>query len=74
MATWLTECKSVIQSCIKDNNDQIMNATSAVFQPKTVDKLVHYVWNHWDDPVDVIQHKVDDSRAFLYDEENNQQY
>ncbi|KAI7853486.1 putative death-receptor fusion protein-domain-containing protein [Circinella umbellata] len=58
MATWLTECKSIIQSCMKDNNKEIMKAASAVFQPKTVDKLVHYVWNHWDDPVDVIQNKV----------------
>ncbi|KAI9264395.1 putative death-receptor fusion protein-domain-containing protein [Phascolomyces articulosus] len=56
MATWLTECKSTIQSCKED--DPIMKDVSSVFQPKTVDKLVHYVWDHWDDPVDVIQHKV----------------
>ncbi|KAI8146003.1 putative death-receptor fusion protein-domain-containing protein [Fennellomyces sp. T-0311] len=56
MATWLAECKSIMQAC--NGDAQTMKAVSAVFQPNIVDKLVHYVWDHWDDPVDVIQHKV----------------
>ncbi|KAI9479552.1 putative death-receptor fusion protein-domain-containing protein [Zychaea mexicana] len=56
MSTWLIQCKSIMQSCGGD--DLTMEAVSTVFQPQTVDRLVHYVWDHWDDPVDVIQHKV----------------
>ncbi|KAI9318499.1 putative death-receptor fusion protein-domain-containing protein [Dichotomocladium elegans] len=56
MATWLLACKSMIRS--SDGDKRIMASVSAAMKPENTDRLVHYVWDHWDDPIDAIQHKV----------------
>lgn len=55
MATWLQQTKGIMEGC----QDKVsMDLASGPIEPKSMDKLIHYVWDHWDDPIDSIQHKV----------------
>ncbi|KAI8985419.1 putative death-receptor fusion protein-domain-containing protein [Pilobolus umbonatus] len=53
MATWLQQTKDTMEKHIED-----MDMISGPVKPAHMHKLVHYVWDHWDDPIDSIQHKV----------------
>lgn len=55
MATWLQQTKEIMEKC---NNKQLMDSVSGPIQPKNMNTLIQYVWDHWDDPIDSIQHKV----------------
>ncbi|CAO3622452.1 unnamed protein product [Mucor fragilis] len=57
MATWLQQTEDIMKKCTK-NDTQLMAAVSGPIQPKNVNMLIQYVWDHWDDPIDSIQHKV----------------
>ncbi|KAI9474087.1 MAG: putative death-receptor fusion protein-domain-containing protein [Benjaminiella poitrasii] len=56
MATWLQQTKEMVNKC--DNNKIFMDAISGSIQPNNANTLVQYVWDHWEDPIDSIQHKV----------------
>lgn len=56
MVSWLSETKVMLETPMPDND--ATRTVGNIFQPKTTDRLINYVWNHWDDPIDVIQHKV----------------
>ncbi|CAO3700663.1 unnamed protein product [Rhizopus stolonifer] len=55
MATWLQQTKSTIEKC---HDKALMDSASGPINLKNMDRLVHFVWDHWDDPIDSIQHKV----------------
>ncbi|OAD04769.1 hypothetical protein MUCCIDRAFT_79865 [Mucor lusitanicus CBS 277.49] len=57
MATWLQQTKEIMEKCT-ENDTQLMDAVSGPIQPKNINMLIQYVWDHWDDPIDSIQHKV----------------
>ncbi|KAI8341979.1 putative death-receptor fusion protein-domain-containing protein [Chlamydoabsidia padenii] len=56
MATWLLELKNAMVA----NNQETQNAYEAakILSNANADKLIHYVWNYWDDPIDSLQHRV----------------
>lgn len=39
-------------------DQQMVTSASAILNENNTDQLIHYVWDHWDDPIDAIQHKV----------------
>lgn len=55
MATWLQQTKSTIEKC---HDKGLMDSASGPINLRNMDRLVHFVWDHWDDPIDSIQHKV----------------
>jgi hypothetical protein len=55
MATWLQQTKEIMEKC---DNKELMDSVSGPIQPKNMNALIQYVWDHWDDPIDSIQHKV----------------
>ncbi|KAG1120760.1 hypothetical protein G6F42_012679 [Rhizopus arrhizus] len=58
MATWLQQTKEIMEKCTTDNDTGMMDAVSGPIEPKNINMLIQYVWDHWDDPIDSIQHKV----------------
>ncbi|KAL9548457.1 hypothetical protein MBANPS3_005670 [Mucor bainieri] len=58
MATWLQQTKEIMDTCAAENDAGLMEAVCGPVQPKNVNMLIQYVWDHWDDPIDSIQHKV----------------
>ncbi|RCH98462.1 hypothetical protein CU097_011572 [Rhizopus azygosporus] len=55
MATWLQQTKEIME-CNKEKH--IIDSISGPIHSKNMDRLIYYVWDHWDDPIDSIQHKV----------------
>lgn len=55
MATWLQQTKEIMEKC---DNKGLMDSITGPIQPQNINILIQYVWDHWDDPVDSIQHKV----------------
>lgn len=53
MATWLQQTKEIMEK-----NPELMNSLSGPITPHNMNVLIQYVWDHWDDPIDSIQHKV----------------
>ncbi|KAG0183361.1 hypothetical protein DFQ28_008852 [Apophysomyces sp. BC1034] len=56
MAMWLLETKNMMLSCTEDA--RMMDELNTVLKQDNIDRLVCYVWDYWDDPVDALQHKV----------------
>ncbi|KAF7721980.1 hypothetical protein EC973_003893 [Apophysomyces ossiformis] len=56
MAMWLLETKNIMLSSSKD--PQTMHELDIVLTRENIDRLICYVWDYWDDPVDALQHKV----------------
>lgn len=52
MATWLQQTKDMMK------NKESIEAVSGPIQPKNINLLIQYVLDHWDDPIDSMQHKV----------------
>lgn len=55
MATWLQQTKEIMEH---NKEKHIIDSVSGPIHSKNMDRLVYYVWDHWDDPIDSIQHKV----------------
>ncbi|KAI7907871.1 putative death-receptor fusion protein-domain-containing protein [Cokeromyces recurvatus] len=55
MATWLQQTKEMME---KYNTKELMDAVSGPIESNNMNILIQYVWDHWDDPIDSIQHKV----------------
>ncbi|GAA5795031.1 hypothetical protein HPULCUR_000382 [Helicostylum pulchrum] len=53
MATWLQQTKEMMEK-----NPELMTSVSGPIIPDNMNALIQYVWDHWDDPTDSIQHKV----------------
>lgn len=53
MATWLQQVKEIMEK-----DPALMESVSGSIQPTNANTLIQYVWDHWDDPIDSIQHKV----------------
>lgn len=53
MATWLQQTKEIMEK-----NPELLNSLSGPITPHNMNVLIQYVWDHWDDPIDSIQHKV----------------
>lgn len=53
MATWLQQTKEMMEK-----NPECMSSVSGPVNPHNMNALIQYVWDHWDDPTDSIQHKV----------------
>ncbi|KAI8366706.1 putative death-receptor fusion protein-domain-containing protein [Radiomyces spectabilis] len=56
LGMWLLETTTILSNS-KGNTD-VMNQVSDVLTIDNVGQMIHYVWDHWDDPIDAIQHKV----------------
>jgi hypothetical protein len=56
MATWLLELKN--RMLAKDQENHNAYEASRILSNSNADRLIHYVWNYWDDPVDALQHRV----------------
>ncbi|KAI9246127.1 putative death-receptor fusion protein-domain-containing protein [Sporodiniella umbellata] len=63
MATWLQQTKSTIENC---QDSKTMDSASGPVNSKNMDRLVHFVWDHWDDPIDSIQHKASTLLSTLF--------
>ncbi|CAG8746769.1 8262_t:CDS:2, partial [Acaulospora morrowiae] len=56
MGIWLEETEGILgDPC---NNDQETMGIRSIFSSDLLEKLMSYVWNNWDDPVEAIQYKV----------------
>ncbi|KAJ1969680.1 hypothetical protein IWQ62_000471 [Dispira parvispora] len=71
LVSWVSRLKASLQqlsgdivspATTSDDSDTLYIATQQLRKlaadPSTTETLLRYVWNHWDDPVDAIQHKV----------------
>ncbi|KAJ1657479.1 hypothetical protein IWQ61_003137 [Dispira simplex] len=73
LVSWVSRLKSSLQqlpsdgdiafpTTTPDDSNSLYVATQQLLKlatdPSTTETLLCYVWNHWDDPVDAIQHKV----------------
>ncbi|CAO3590067.1 unnamed protein product [Absidia cylindrospora] len=56
MSTWLLELKNMMVANEQENKDAFESAS--ILSNENADKLIHYVWNYWDDPIDSLQHRV----------------
>ncbi|ORZ21579.1 putative death-receptor fusion protein-domain-containing protein [Absidia repens] len=56
MATWLLELKNMMMANEQENKGAFESAS--ILSSENADKLIHYVWNYWDDPIDSLQHRV----------------
>ncbi|KAI8979250.1 putative death-receptor fusion protein-domain-containing protein [Mycotypha africana] len=55
MATWLQQTIEIMRSC---DDESSINTVSNKLQLNQLMILVQYVCDHWEDPIDSIQHKV----------------
>lgn len=55
MATWLQQTKDVMDKC---TDAALMDKVSGPIQRQNMDQLVHYVCDHWDDPIDSLHYKM----------------
>lgn len=65
MATWLLELKN--RMLAKDQENRNAYEASKILSNANADRLIHYVWNYWDDPVDALQHRVSKTEINSYD-------
>ncbi|RIA98284.1 putative death-receptor fusion protein [Glomus cerebriforme] len=56
MGLWLQESENILRG--DDVSKFIIHNNSSMFNPQVLEKLMSYVWNNWEDPVDAIQFKV----------------
>ncbi|RHZ89143.1 hypothetical protein Glove_18g31 [Diversispora epigaea] len=56
MGIWL----QITENILKDANFNFRNITeiTSILSSNILEKLISFVWNNWDDPVDAIQYKV----------------
>jgi hypothetical protein len=55
VTSWLQRIKNLLK---KDSSESTGEAITLVMTEKVREMLVMYVWSHWDDPVDAVQHKA----------------
>jgi hypothetical protein len=55
VTSWLQRIKNLLK---KDPSNSAGEAIKLVMTGKVREMLVMYVWSHWDDPVDAVQHKA----------------
>ncbi|CAI2171104.1 524_t:CDS:10, partial [Funneliformis geosporum] len=56
MGLWLQESENILRD--DDISKSIVHDNNSIFNSQVLDKLMSYVWNNWEDPVDAIQYKV----------------
>ncbi|CAG8450599.1 4907_t:CDS:10 [Racocetra fulgida] len=56
MGMWLQETEIILRGSNVNNNEVL--EIQAIFDSQNLDKLMSYVWNNCDDPVDAIQYKT----------------
>ncbi|GBC02144.1 hypothetical protein RclHR1_04480008 [Rhizophagus clarus] len=56
MGLWLQETENTLRNV--EVSKLIINDNSSIFNSQVLEKLVSYVWDNWEDPVDAIQFKV----------------
>ncbi|RIB14541.1 putative death-receptor fusion protein [Gigaspora rosea] len=56
MGMWLQETEIILRDSNVENKEVL--EIQAIFDSQSLDKLMSYVWNNCDDPVDAIQYKV----------------
>ncbi|KAI8891289.1 hypothetical protein K501DRAFT_235278 [Backusella circina FSU 941] len=55
MATWLQQTKDLMDKC---TDAALMDKVSGPIERQNMDQLVHYVCDHWDDPIDSLHYKM----------------
>jgi hypothetical protein len=56
LGLWLQESENILRD--NDVSKFIIHDNSSIFNSQVLEKLMLYVWNNWEDPVDAIQFKV----------------
>lgn len=68
MVMWLSSCKNMMRLSMNDKgqlDQHMVTSASAILDENNTDQLIHYVWDHWDDPIDAIQHKASGSSCLM---------
>ncbi|CAG8542666.1 17838_t:CDS:10 [Funneliformis caledonium] len=55
MGLWLQESENILKD--DDISESIVHDNNSIFNSHVLEKLMSYVWNNWEDPVDAIQYK-----------------
>lgn len=62
MAIWLITTRDILQESRDGQQtpltDGFVDLIRDVLDDEALDRVLGYVWNLWDDPLDAIQHKV----------------
>jgi hypothetical protein len=56
MGLWLQETENILRN--DEVSKLIINDNSSIFNSQVLEKLMSYVLDNWEDPVDAIQFKV----------------
>jgi hypothetical protein len=56
MGLWLQKSENILRN--DDISKVIIHDNISMFNSQVLEKLMSYVWNNWEDPVDAIQYKV----------------
>ena len=58
VTSWLQRIKNLLKKDSSKSTGETGEAITLVMTEKVREMLVMYVWSHWDDPVDAVQHKA----------------